>query len=240
MLSDFIIGLDLGQSQDFTAVTILERFFEEKPARYHLRHAERFKLGTSYPDQVAKVGKMLASEQLRNGKATLVVDGTGAGRPVVDMFRDARLPAELIAVTITGGDSVSEEGRDFRVPKRDLVSALQVLLQSGRLKVAGGMPEADTLVQELLNFKVEITMGGHDKYEAWREGIHDDLVLSAAMACWYGEWKPHLTIEFQAADLGWADLTGYDLDHPRYFDLSDDDGSWGISTRRRDFTGYLL
>ncbi|MBF0349278.1 MAG: hypothetical protein HQL81_16550, partial [Magnetococcales bacterium] len=188
MNSDFIIGLDLGQAQDFTAVTIFERFFRERPAIYHLRHAERFKLGTSYPDQVAKVGKMLASEQLKNGRTTLVVDGTGAGRPVVDMFRDARLPAELSAITITGGDSVSEDGHDYRVPKRDLVSALQVLLQSGRLKVAGGMAEADTLVQELLNFKVEITMGGHDKYEAWREGVHDDLVLSAAMACWYGEW----------------------------------------------------
>lgn len=50
----------------------------------------------------------------------------------------------------------------------------------------------DTLVQELLNFKVEIAMGGHDKYEAWRGGVHDDLVLSAAMACWYGERKPLL------------------------------------------------
>ncbi len=27
----------------------------------------------------------------------------------------------------------------------------------------------------------------HDSYEAWREGDHDDLVLSVAMACWAGE-----------------------------------------------------
>jgi hypothetical protein len=35
----------------------------------------------------------------------------------------------------------------------------------------------------------------HDSYEAWREGDHDDLVLSVALACWAGErfWaKPKL------------------------------------------------
>lgn len=28
---------------------------------------------------------------------------------------------------------------------------------------------------------------GHDSYEAWRDGDHDDLVLSLAMACWFAE-----------------------------------------------------
>ncbi len=27
----------------------------------------------------------------------------------------------------------------------------------------------------------------HDSYEAWREGVHDDLVLSVALACWTAE-----------------------------------------------------
>ncbi len=27
----------------------------------------------------------------------------------------------------------------------------------------------------------------HDSYEAWREGDHDDLMLSVALACWAGE-----------------------------------------------------
>lgn len=49
-------------------------------------------------------------------------------------------------------------------------------------------PEARLLVEELLNFKVKINVKtAHDSYEAWREGIHDDLVLATALACWYGE-----------------------------------------------------
>jgi hypothetical protein len=68
-----------------------------------------------------------------------------------------------------------------------LASVLQVLFQSGRLKISREIPEYQTLVEELLNFRVKITANAHDTYEAWREGQHDDLVLALAMACWYAE-----------------------------------------------------
>jgi hypothetical protein len=62
-----------------------------------------------------------------------------------------------------------------------------VLYQAGKIKIAKEIKHADTLVNELLNFKVKISASGHDSYEAWREGVHDDLVLSVALACWYHE-----------------------------------------------------
>ena len=43
------------------------------------------------------------------------------------------------------------------------------------------------LVEELQNFKLKITTASNDTYEAWRESVHDDLVLAAAMAAWLGE-----------------------------------------------------
>jgi len=49
------------------------------------------------------------------------------------------------------------------------------------------LPEAATLVQELLAFQVKLTPQGHDTYGTWREGNHDDLVLAVALTCWYGE-----------------------------------------------------
>jgi hypothetical protein len=66
------------------------------------------------------------------------------------------------------------------------VSAVQVLLQSGRLKIAKELPDAEVLVTELLNFQVRITNSANDIYGAWREGTHDDLVLAVALACWWG------------------------------------------------------
>jgi hypothetical protein len=51
-----------------------------------------------------------------------------------------------------------------------------------------GLELAPVLATELLNFKVKVNIAsGHDSYEVWRESIHDDLVLSVAMACWWGE-----------------------------------------------------
>ena len=73
---------------------------------------------------------------------------------------------------------------------------MQVLLQSNRLKVAEGLPDASVLVQELLNFQVKITTSANDIYGTWREGQHDDLVLSTSLACWFGEQIVPLRIRF--------------------------------------------
>ncbi len=46
---------------------------------------------------------------------------------------------------------------------------------------------SNTLVNELLNFKVKITVNANDTYGAWREVVRDDLVLALALVCWYAE-----------------------------------------------------
>jgi hypothetical protein len=56
---------------------------------------------------------------------------------VVDLLRAAGIGERLVAVTITGSDDVTRgPGGDWRVPKRDLVTGLQVMLQSGELGIA--------------------------------------------------------------------------------------------------------
>jgi hypothetical protein len=103
------------------------------------------------------------------------------------MLRAANL-RDLTAVTIHGGDQTIRDGNAYRVPKRELVSVLQVLLQTKRLEVAAALPLAQTLQREMLAFKVEISKSGHDTYgNDWRENPHDDLVLSVALAAWAGE-----------------------------------------------------
>jgi hypothetical protein len=67
------------------------------------------------------------------------------------------------------------------------VGVLQMLLHSERLKVAPALTEADPLVRELINCRVNFNANAHAAYEAWREGVHDDLLLGTALACWVGE-----------------------------------------------------
>lgn len=200
-MSEYFCGLDLGQSQDYTALAIAERIMPADPKgkpSYHFRHLERLKLGTSYPAQVAyvkqvvehlvkqPVGQLIKPRR----EVTLALDYTGVGRPVADMFQEAHLPCVLYAIGIHGGDVVTWDGHTVHVPKRDLVACVQVLLQSERLKVAEALPEANTLVKELLNFRVKIDpLTAHDSYSAWRENIHDDLVLAVALACWIAEHR---------------------------------------------------
>jgi hypothetical protein len=120
-----------------------------------------------------------------NSDYTVIADATGVGRPVIDLMRKQHI--KTIPISITGGEKelFDPELGGWKVPKRVLVSNLQVLLQNGQLKFAEGMMHAQTLINELLNFKIKVNTKGNDTYETWREGDHDDLVLSLALAAWY-------------------------------------------------------
>lgn len=188
----FYIGVDLGQAQDYTAMVVIEKVFLDAAEQheYHVRHIERPPLGTTYPAIVSRIKGLQEAPALRG--ARLVVDKTGVGAAVIDSLREAGLAP--VAITITSGDSVNSDNGGYRVPKRDLIATLQVLFQNRRLKIAAGLGEAETLVKELLNFKVRISLAGHDSYETWREGAHDDLVLATALACWYAEREVPTTL----------------------------------------------
>ncbi len=193
MATDYFIGLDLGQTQDFTALTVLERrsvtsalAMANKPD-YALRYLKRFALGTPYTEIVPAVAKIAGGKTLMG--SPLVVDQTGVGRAVVDMLRQTA--GWVVPVTITGGQSVSRsEDGSFHVPKKDLVTCLQVVMQARRLQIARGLSEAATLVRELQNFQVRITASAHETFGVWRDGQHDDLVLAVALACWWAEHWP--------------------------------------------------
>jgi hypothetical protein len=183
----YTLGLDLGQTKDYTALVILERHGEGAQAVFHARHLQRYALGTPYPAIVAAVADMLKQAPLSSGTPRLAVDETGVGAPVVDLFRQARLNAALHPIHITGGATVNYDRGVEYVPKRNLVSVVQVALQTDKLKVASALPEAQTLARELQNFQVKITDAANDTYGAWRENSHDDLVLAVALALYVGK-----------------------------------------------------
>ncbi len=193
----YFLGVDLGQRSDYTAIAIIEKIppvggdgQTGNEDLFDLQYLDRLPLGTPYPEVVRRVKDLLQTPPTA-GDVYCVVDATGGGIPVVDMFREAKV-FPLVAVTITGGHTVSQDGRNYSVPKRDLVSLLQVRLQNDRLRIAEGLPLAKILVREMQNFRMKINIAtGHDSYEAWREGDHDDLVLAVALALWYAvELRP--------------------------------------------------
>ena len=154
------------------------------PARIDVRYLERLPLRMPYPEQVAHVARLLARQPLSR-RADLVVDQTGVGRPVVDMFRHAGLSP--IGVTITAGDSETRvQADEFRVAKLLLVSRLQAALHAGELRIAKELPDASVLALEMQDFRAQIGESGYKRFGA-REGTHDDLVLAVAIGGVVGE-----------------------------------------------------
>lgn len=167
---------------------------------YTARHIERAPLGTSYPDVVIGVRVIVQwlRQQFPRVIPELYVDATGVGIPVVDILRRelAGIPHRLVPVTIVGGDGyhdvvtadgadrkgrvVPRSARGLSVGKGFLVSRLQALLQTRRLLLLN-TPEGHALREELRVFETR-ARETHDQYGA-RTGAHDDLVLSAALAC---------------------------------------------------------
>jgi hypothetical protein len=172
----FYVGVDLGQKQDHTAIAIVERPEErgQQQSTLLLRRIQRVALGTPYPAVVEMVRDIANGEAL-GGRCALAVDGTGVGAPVVDMLRAAGLRCEITAVTITGGEREAGRGANWvSVPKKDLISGVQLALEKGELRIARRMKDAGALVRELVSVRMGEATGGE----------HDDLVIALALACW--------------------------------------------------------
>ena len=54
-----------------------------------------------------------------------------------------------------------------------------------------GLQGGSLLVRELARFRATVSIATADTLASWREGPHDDLVLTVALACWQAERQPH-------------------------------------------------
>jgi hypothetical protein len=158
------------------------------PVHYYGKLLRRYDVNTPYPDIVDHVVRIF--EQPDFSGSALVIDGTGVGRPVVDLFRKAHPACKIVLVTITGGTAAAAKCDEFgywHVSKRELVACLNMLMQTRRFQVDDSIDNAGVLIRELRNFVEKIKVTGNTSYEAWRESVHDDMVLASALALWYGE-----------------------------------------------------
>lgn len=179
----YTLGLDLGQPHEFTGLAVVESTGSVSERMHAIRHLQRFPPGTAYDAISGSIGLLLATTPLPG--CSVIADVTAVGTKLVPLLRAGVRPAALVAAVVTNGQSAIEIDRVWQIPKRDLVTGLQILLQGQRLKVARGLVNADILVRELATFRSRPTQ----PTEAldWRNGSHDDLVLAVALACWWSE-----------------------------------------------------
>ena len=203
----YVVGVDLGQSSDPTAICVAEwqrgvmdlgsdyeRHISQTghlqtPAEFaDVRHLARLPLGLSYPAVVQHVANLLARPPLcgddNNRAAELVIDETGVGRAVGDIFVDAGMRPKRVTIT-AGNDPTGGHGIDrYHVPKTVLISNVDAMLHTGTLRFAAALSETDAMKDELQNFRRKLSEAGRATYAA-RAGRHDDLVLAVAIAAWW-------------------------------------------------------
>jgi len=88
-----------------------------------------------------------------------------------------------------GSDKGVETSQGTRAPPLAHPNAC-ILLLPNRPQIAKGQPRVETLVSELENFGVKISVSGDESSDARREIVHDEPVLSTAIAVWQAESPP--------------------------------------------------
>ncbi len=169
--------------------------FEAREAvslQYRVRHLERH----GPPARYSKVARKVSEVVRRIGRSVIVVvDVTATGRPVyslilkelTDALADTRIHIKPCPITVSGlaGGVSRSPDVGYLVPRRDLISAAQILFDDGGLKIAEELELARTLADELIAFTPKAQKP--DDLEGWRERPHDDLVLAVATSVWAAE-----------------------------------------------------
>jgi hypothetical protein len=190
-----IVGVSLGLPTGERFTARVRQALEAREAvsvEYRVRHLER------QPSRYSAVAQRIPEIVHEIGRDVLLVVDVGAtGRPVYSLIMGELISSLSgagtgirfkhcpVSVTgIAGGVSRSPDV-GLLVPRRDLISASQILFDAGQLKIAEGLDLAGTLRDELLAFRPKATKP--DDLEGWREGKDDDLVLAVATGVWAEE-----------------------------------------------------
>jgi hypothetical protein len=137
-----LVGVDFGKRADYSALTIMERLAAEPggirplgriwpptrphaPATYICHALHRWPLGTSYSRVVQDVVQVVKTQRFPR-PLTLLVDGTGPGVAVLDLFEPYILQPRPIGVVVTNGyETTKKTAWEWHTPKSSLVVHLQ-------------------------------------------------------------------------------------------------------------------
>jgi hypothetical protein len=149
------LGVDLAKVNDFTVITAFDLM------TFRVGKQERFNQ-IDYNLQQAKIEAVY----YRYGKPLTHIDSTGVGEPIFDSLTHRGL-THLEAFHFT------------EASRRDLLTNLQILLETGKIRI----PRDEELLNELKSFQYSVTGTGKIRMEA-PDGLHDDMVMSLALAVW--------------------------------------------------------
>lgn len=150
------MGVDLAKHQDYTVLTILDL------NTYKIVEVERFNQ-IDWNLQKAKIEAMYH----RYYKPHITLDSTGVGDPILDDL-------------ISRGIRNIEPYKFTEASRRDLLVNLQLLLEQSKIRI----PDNEILIAELKSMRYELRGDKGKVTIQVPEGLHDDMIMSLALAVW--------------------------------------------------------
>lgn len=221
-MSQYVVSIDIAKRRDFTAIQIYrdtpELIRGDKAAhapdrQFHYQDlVYQFKgQDMRYQDLAMHVVRLLSDKKVNNNN-DLIVDGTGVGVAVVDIFRERGLnPIPIVATSggtarpvyadignifgtgeqLKGMQTVSE----WHVPKVEMVQAGQVAMEQRLVRIAPNVNHLDDFREQLQGFKGRFNeKTNYTRYDAEDDDVHDDFITCYLMAMWWIRTKSENTL----------------------------------------------
>ena len=156
----YIMGVDLAKVEDFTVIAVYDAGNNRQV------YQDRFNK-IDWGMQKARIAGIARFYKDADGSpASVVIDATGLGDPIVEDLARMGVPVDPIKFT--------------NDQKRQLIEKLSNWIETGRIHMLN-IPETRT---ELTNFTYDISeTTDRVRYEA-PVGFHDDIVIAHALAVW--------------------------------------------------------
>jgi hypothetical protein len=154
--NQYVIGADWGRTDDATVFTVLD------VSKQECVYVDRM----TDTDYALQRSRLLALAE-RFGNAACLVETNSIGQPQLEELQRMGLAAQGFLTT--------------NATKSQIIDALALAFEQGKIKIINN-PE---LIGELMAYQSERLPSGLIRYGA-PEGMHDDMVISLALAWWAG------------------------------------------------------
>jgi len=151
---DYVIGWDPAKQTDFSVMVVMDSETREVVGFERTNQVD-------YTVQLRQLHELSA----RYNHASVLMDSTGPGDPILEMAKAKGIPIEGFHFTSTS--------------KQQLIESLVASIDHEELS----FPNIPMLIHELKMFQYTITRAGNLKYSA-PKGYHDDCVVGLALANW--------------------------------------------------------
>ncbi len=196
-MNQWIISTDIAKNYDRTTIAVFEKCNDFQPDGRCVSYiiARDLKQIEQMPyTELGRTMVRLDSNADLHGNNDLLVDSTGVGEGVCDIFEEMGLLPNRIVFTSGEHSRLKTASKGFggfaprttfNVPKAELIDTLKIGLEQRRVRIASGIPFEEDIKKQFSHFVGELTRTKKITYNNDDPNVHDDIVSSFAMAAWF-------------------------------------------------------